>query len=140
MPLADARSDHAPVPERFVNRLAELAALEAGWLDGDGKAVTPAALDLAVHVIAHLAPTLGDPGIFPTVDGGVSIEWASPVHVRIVEVTPGLVLECMDLATRAHADVRTLRQAIAFFDDVTGGGTRTSGTGIDATSSGTGAA
>lgn len=122
MAIQSPRSDYALGTAPYRRRFRELAALEPGWLDGRGDRVDRDALELAAHVVAHLSPTLGDPGIFPTPDGGVLIEWASPVQVRSVEITPRLVLECFDLTTREHADMRTLREAIDFFAGVTRAG------------------
>lgn len=50
-------------------RLAEIAKIEPGWLDGDGKAVTATALRIARLLIAS------PPRVYPTPEGGVSLEW-----------------------------------------------------------------
>jgi hypothetical protein len=48
------------------DRLADLAAIKDGWLDGEGKAITKNALAKAEELL--------NPHLFPTPEGGVSIE------------------------------------------------------------------
>jgi hypothetical protein len=58
------------------DRLAEIAALPAGWLDGDGEAVTREAIEGARQAVRMLALAgMPKPRLFPTPDGGVSVEW-----------------------------------------------------------------
>ncbi|WP_162802111.1 hypothetical protein [Ornithinimicrobium murale] len=63
------------LPIQSQERLAELAALEDGWLDGSGLAVAADCLDRAAKFMAtdgHLRPE--QYSIFPTEDGGVLLE------------------------------------------------------------------
>jgi hypothetical protein len=49
-----------------LQRLNELKTLKKGWLNGDGKVITKAALSKAAELIV--------PRIYPTVDGGITLE------------------------------------------------------------------
>jgi len=57
------------------NRIDEVCSLQAGWLDGQGEAVEcdPDQVQLVAEVMATKLNML--PGIFPTPDGYVSLEW-----------------------------------------------------------------
>lgn len=62
----------------FASVKAEIDALpnEAGWLDGEGSAVTDVARFVAAVWAHALAERFGEePRVFPTEDGGVSLEW-----------------------------------------------------------------
>jgi len=73
------------------SRLLELAALSAGWLDGNGKGVAFVALDFARDVLREVTDRgISVPGIFPMPDGGVQLEWQNDPIVTSVEVTPDL--------------------------------------------------
>lgn len=52
----------------MILRLQELSELRDGWLDGEGKAPTQAALDTADELLRRPM------GIYPTEDGGIQIE------------------------------------------------------------------
>lgn len=67
-------------------RLSQLAALEIGWLDGDGAPPTQKALSLAERVLTELlAMEVPSPRAFPTPDGGIQAEWT--IGHREVSVT-----------------------------------------------------
>jgi hypothetical protein len=70
-------------------RLAALAGYEPGWLDGDGEAIGPAALERA-RVLALLLPGVS---IFGHPDGGVSLEWgqSGPVFWSVSVFDSGLL-------------------------------------------------
>lgn len=56
-------------------RIEEVCSLKAGWLDGAGEEIT-ADPDKVELVAQTLSDKLGMiPGIFPTPDGYVSLEW-----------------------------------------------------------------
>lgn len=57
-------------------RLAELAALEDGWLDGEGIAPTNQAVEVAynLHLVFQNSGDVGY-GIFPSTEGGIWFEW-----------------------------------------------------------------
>jgi hypothetical protein len=58
-------------------RLDELAAIDYGWLDGEGAPPTPASISLAWSVLSALVGTHGveRPRVFPCVEGCVQAEW-----------------------------------------------------------------
>ena len=63
----------------FVSALEELQELEPGWYGVDGIAGAAPCMD-AIRGALHVGDTLADcqlpyPSVFPTVDGGVSLEW-----------------------------------------------------------------
>lgn len=64
--------------EALNRRIAELAELQPGWLDGDGASLAPAALRNARITLAELL-RLGvpRPRIYPTPEGGIQAEWAA---------------------------------------------------------------
>ena len=55
----------------------EIQKLSDGWLDGNGKAVTAEALKAARFGVlrAFSSATDGYPYVYPTPEGGVSLEW-----------------------------------------------------------------
>lgn len=94
--------DGEPWSRRFI----ELARLVPGWDedDLDSDAVSFAALDGAREVL-HYVRTLGagQPGIFPTAAGGVSVEWATSSEVITVEVTDDAEFQLFHIANGANA-------------------------------------
>jgi hypothetical protein len=59
---------------RLQTRLDELRNLGPGWLDGTGRAITPAAQDALRQLLLAVART-PEPRLYPTDDGGVRAEW-----------------------------------------------------------------
>lgn len=77
----------------WVERLAELSRLESGWLDGEGKVITAAALQASEKVLLDASNLgLSRPGIFPTPQGGIHLEWDGSRDPDI-EVHPGGQIE-----------------------------------------------
>lgn len=70
--------------EGFV-RLAELRALEPGWLDGEGEPVSDRAAQGARALLGYLVQPVR-PRLYPTEDGGVRIEWTVGARDLSVEV------------------------------------------------------
>lgn len=71
---------------KLSRRFSRLAALEIGWLDGDGVPPTQRALSLAERVLTELlAMEVPNPRTFPTPDGGIQAEWT--IGDREVSVT-----------------------------------------------------
>jgi hypothetical protein len=67
--------------QRVLNRISELANLQDGWLYGDGKAISEASRTRAAWVLSWLlasSPTIPAPGVYPTPEGGLQAEWATP--------------------------------------------------------------
>ena len=70
-------------------RIAELAELQRGWLDGDGAPPAPAALREASSTLAELLrPDTPRPRIYPTPEGGVQAEWATAGYEVSVTFEP----------------------------------------------------
>lgn len=64
-----------PVP--WAERLDYLANLKPGWLDGSGEAISEVAIQTAESFLFKvLDAELERPGVFPTPDGGIQMEWA----------------------------------------------------------------
>lgn len=62
--------------QRIDERLDELSALRAGWLDGDGRAIAESAIDNARRALPDLlGRDVPRVRIFPTPEGGVQAEW-----------------------------------------------------------------
>lgn len=57
----------------FHERLSVLSALQSGWMDGEGEAITATALNVAKSLL-EVVPIDYMVGIFPTLEGGVSLE------------------------------------------------------------------
>lgn len=100
------------VPWRFVetdrveethladDALIVLAALAPGWGEnGEGQSIEFTAIEAAnaLLVAVHEAG-LQRPGVFPTVEGGVLLEWSSSEQVRSVEISPDAEFELFFLA------------------------------------------
>lgn len=61
-------------------RIQELLALPSGWYDGgQGEAVTPLAAEVANEIIVSM---FANPNIYPTLDGGLSIEYRA-VNIEV---------------------------------------------------------
>lgn len=91
--------------------LAELASLNAGWLDGDGEIIELAAIEFARDLMGTLqAERLGHPAVFPTEEGGVQLEWLSQERHMAITVEPGLAVEAF--ALDAASDRRELANPV----------------------------
>lgn len=79
--------------------LIEFASLAPGWAGkGQGFAIAFPALEAADRIMSEISERgLELPGLFPTVDGGVLIEWSNTQFVRSIEVTPDLTYELFNL-------------------------------------------
>ena len=71
-------------------RLTELRKLRDGWLDGEGRALNGELLDRVERALAALPEGVPVPHVYPTVDGGVSVEWNAGETDVSVEVSPDL--------------------------------------------------
>ena len=84
--------------DRITARLDELRALAPGWLDGEGVPPTPAALTAAEHIARIIAACDQTPRIYPTPEGGATVE-CEPVDVcvgadgRIADTTETVATE-----------------------------------------------
>ncbi len=73
------------------DRLNELSQLEDGWFDGEGLAPLEGAMAWLEESWRTHAAHLREPYIYPTLEGGLSLEWDKP--------GAGLTLE-VDLSTK----------------------------------------
>jgi len=72
---------------QFRARLDELRRLNAGWLDGEGSPLNPAALaELGELFELYYPADLPLPYMFPTVSGGLQLEWRLAESWAEVEV------------------------------------------------------
>ena len=73
----DAENPGVPHPLDVAARLAELRAMQDGWLDGDGVAPPHAGLDwLADSFQSRYPEDVPLPYTYPTPEGGVQMEWS----------------------------------------------------------------
>lgn len=105
--------------EPWTRRLIELATLEAGWSEGVGEPIVFAALDAARQILRELKTTRDNyPGIFPSEDGGILLEWASVRKIVSVEVSPEIDFSAFRLHPEARSteelDTEDLRAAVEF--------------------------
>lgn len=85
------------------NDFAELASLNAGWLEGDGEVIDLAPIEFARDLLAQVAAQhLEVPAVFPTEDGGVQLEWLSPQRHMAITVEPDLKIEAFVLNVLAE--------------------------------------
>jgi hypothetical protein len=81
--------DDADELARLDRRFEELAAVRAGWLDGDGVAPDAVVLDRARRSLAELLNfDVPRPRVFPTPEGGVQAEWTVAGHEISVTFEP----------------------------------------------------
>jgi len=73
------------VTEWWQDRLAELEKLPTGWLDGKGAALNPVCVAAARDVLASLE---SPPGVFPTPEGGVQLEWRGGLSLTFQPTGP----------------------------------------------------
>jgi len=69
--------DDGPDVERTAARLKNFSSMPAGWLDGEGERVTEQTTQKALDVIRFLNATYDGITVYPTIDGGVQIEFES---------------------------------------------------------------
>lgn len=81
-----------PAGGPLAGRLAELDALEDGWLDGRGKAPSPRVLEAAGRLAAALPEAIGPVDVYPTEVGGVQLEWGDQYGDHGLEIRPDLHL------------------------------------------------
>lgn len=100
--------------------LIRLVELQSGW-DGTEHSmpVSVASLDVAKAVLDAIEGTAVPlPGIFPTEEGGVLIEWSSPESVHSIEITPELEIELYslpaDARTGTHRITKNVKDAAEF--------------------------
>lgn len=66
------------IPQEWEDRLSFLRDLKPGWLEGEGREISRDAINRAGSFLAELYRRGTERGgVFPTEEGGVSIEWVS---------------------------------------------------------------
>lgn len=106
--------------QSWATRLKALAELAPGWGDsGSEPPIAIQALEVARELLSALTISAQAlPGVFPTEDGGVSLEWATAQSVRSIEITPEGIFEMFLLAEGdfegAHSEAEDLPTAIRF--------------------------
>lgn len=78
---------------RIDERIDQLAALQAGWWDGSGEPITAPVLAAARTLAYQLTDVTVR--IYPTEDGGVTLEWSDGPHLIALEITANLRAEAM---------------------------------------------
>lgn len=73
--------------EAWGQRLLALGGLAPGWDGSSARAISFTALDAAFAVLRELPSGFELPGVFPTSEGGVLIEWSSSARVTSVEIS-----------------------------------------------------
>ena len=106
------------------SRLGEFLALKEGWLEGEGKAITPAAIAAAVILLqpANERPEFPPASIYPTPEGGVQAEWVTEKWLTDVNFPPeGLPARGeatpTDSGLDAQATIRTVDELVRFVLD-----------------------
>jgi hypothetical protein len=102
-------------------RLTGFASLPSGWEDGEGDQISSVALEASQMLLRAVdRARIERPGVFPTADGGVLVEWAGPTRVRSVEITPDGTFELFALQRSQpagdHDVTEDLTVAIAFVE------------------------
>lgn len=103
-------------------RLRALAQLPPGW-DGTGaREIAVGALEFARDLTsAAFAEGIRTPQIYPTLSGGIQLEWHGPDRHTEVEILPGdLLVECYHLGPSGerHDDIRGVANAVRFLKGV----------------------
>ncbi|OBH03548.1 hypothetical protein A5695_10215 [Mycobacterium sp. E1747] len=111
--------DGEPWSRRFI----ELASLEEDWDDEypESKVVSFTALDGARAILQFVqSHGISQPGIFPTVSGGVSLEWATSSEVLTIEITEEAEFQLFHLTqgtTAVNVTTQTITEAYGFIGE-----------------------
>lgn len=83
--ILDVLNVETLLPTAWSDRLDYLQSLQPGWLDGAGRAVSRVAIQTAESFLFMVLDAgLDRPGIFPTRDGGIQMEWAGVEDLEVV--------------------------------------------------------
>jgi len=116
----------AETAEADENRLDHLTSLKQGWYDGEqGQPIAAQALKTAGQAIGPLRDLgYGQPLMYPTLDGGIQIEWVHGGLIREVEIGAGEEIKVCeyDQTTGQEREntVNTIDQMCAFFKNQPG--------------------
>lgn len=138
------RAQVKTVTNQTAIRLAELAILKPGWLDGCGEAISTDTIALARRLADALPSDTRPLRIFPTEPGGVEIEWRDPHGTHSITVQPDGTLYLLsddpdDPITRRAAAERTATALDGQREDVGTGRPITRAVGQDRSAGGEGA-
>ncbi|WP_417218144.1 hypothetical protein [Arthrobacter sp.] len=103
------------------DRLRDFAALPSRWDGDEAVQISSTALDAAQKLLQSVnRENANVPGVFPTEDGGVLIEWANAAGVRSVEILSDGSFEMfalrLDQREGQHIEAIDLTAAIAFVE------------------------
>ncbi|MEW1565761.1 hypothetical protein AB0454_22580 [Streptomyces sp. NPDC093509] len=101
---------HSDAP--FYGRLTEISKLRDGWLDGDGKKPTTAALTQA-SILGPALPRDTTLHVYPTEAGGVCLEWKDEHGGHEIDVLPDGRLFLMTVERIAEDEMASLRAEVA---------------------------
>lgn len=109
--------DEAP----WGQRLAEFAGLRPGWDGSDAAQISSVALDGAQALLRQVESAgIARPGVFPTEDGGILVEWVSADGVLSVEVDAEGAFEMFTLRSGEqggkHATATSAADAFRFVE------------------------
>lgn len=104
---------------KWGSRLAEFASLRPGWDGGEAKQVESVALDAAQVILRDLDRAgVSRPGVFPTPEGGVLLEWGNSLSVLSVEILEDGGFETFSLVAdqseAKHGAGKNLKDAVEF--------------------------
>ncbi|GAA4053697.1 hypothetical protein [Agromyces indicus] len=107
--------DESPTGER----LTQFAMLPSGWEDGEGNQISSVALEGAQSVLRQIEHAgLPLPGLFPTSEGGVLLEWADLSSVMSIEVLEDGAFELFRLVADerhgTHSETKNAEDAVWF--------------------------
>ena len=122
--IADVQSIEifdVPETEPWSRRLLELADLQDGWID-DGEAISTASLEFARDLLQReVVWKNGVPGIFPTPDGGVQLEWSLGGDRFVVRIGSDLAIEARRsnrlLKERTHKEPNEMEELITILEE-----------------------
>ncbi|MFG6401470.1 hypothetical protein [Microbacterium sp. P04] len=99
-------------------RLTEFATLPSGWEDGEGEQISFVALEAAQEIVRGIGADVELPGLFPTPEGGVLVEWARVAGVRSIEILADGTFELFEMTPDdrggVHSETKNLTEAIDF--------------------------
>lgn len=101
------------------HRLAAFAAMPSGWDGGEAAQISSTALDAAQRLLREIdGARMERPGVFPTDEGGVLVEWAGCDGVQSVEILDDGSFEMFSLRRGQQEgrceETADLRRAVAF--------------------------
>ncbi len=89
-------------PNDVPARLEEMSLLKDGWLDGEGKAPTPACVNWVAEVLENFPDELPLPLLFPTEEGNIQAEWSegnSEISALFNFNEKNIIIESLNLET-----------------------------------------